>query len=146
MKFQLIIDPTAEETLVATVHAPNELTQKIEALIAEEANADRIPAYRDNETVLLPFSQIACISVTDGKTVVIDQEGSEYRLKGRLYEVETLLPGYFIRINKSAIANEKQIVRFQTAFSGAVDAVFRCGHREYVSRRCFSIIRRRYQL
>ena len=30
-------------------------------------------------------------------------------------------------------------------FSGGVDAVFRCGYREYVSRRCFAEIRRRYE-
>ena len=54
-------------------------------------------------------------------------------------------PSYFIRINKSTLANEHRIVRFDAAFSGGVDAVFRCGYRDYVSRRCFSQIRRRYE-
>ena len=68
-----------------------------------------------------------------------------HRLKQRLYELESILPPTFIRINKSTLANEHRIDRFDAAFSGGVDAVFRCGYREYVSRRCFAEIRRRYE-
>ena len=62
----------------------------------------------------------------------------------QLSELEERLPAYFIRLNKSAIANERHIASFSAGFNGAVDAVFRCGHVEYVSRRCFAVIKRRY--
>ena len=75
----------------------------------------------------------------------IDALGNHYRLSDRLRDLEARLPSYFIRINKSTLANEHRILRFDAAFSGGVDAVFRCGYREYVSRRCFSEIRRRYE-
>ena len=80
-----------------------------------------------------------------GKTYAIDSKNRKYRLKQRLYELEERLPSFYIRINKSTLANEQRIERFAATFSGAVDAVFRCGYREYVSRRCFSEIKRRYQ-
>ena len=144
MKFTMIIDKTKEEEVVATVHAPSPLTEKLEALVLEYTGADRLAAYRDEDLVLLTFRQIACITVVDGKTWAIDIQGLRYRLKQRLYELETLLPAGFIRINKSAIANEQHIERFSTSFSGAVDAVFRGGYKEYVSRRCFAAIKRRY--
>ena len=60
-------------------------------------------------------------------------------------DLEEKLPSYFIRINKSALANEHRIQRFNTAFNGGVDVVFQCGYRDYVSRRCFAEIRRRYE-
>ena len=60
-------------------------------------------------------------------------------------DLEEILPSYFIRINKSTLANEHRIARFDAVFSGGVDAVFQCGYREYVSRRCFAEIRRRYE-
>ena len=63
----------------------------------------------------------------------------------RLRDLEAVLPAYFIRINKSTLANERRILRFDAAVSGGVDAVFRCGYRDYVSRRCFAQIRRRYE-
>lgn len=145
MKFTMIIDKTKDEEVVATVHGPSALTQKLEALVQEYTGTDRVAAYTDEDMLLLPFSRIACITVEDGKTWAIDCKGDRYRLKQRLYELETQLPACFIRINKSAIANETHLERFSASFSGAVDAVFRGGYKEYVSRRCFAAIKRRYE-
>ena len=145
MKFKLIVDKTQEEVVVATVHAPSPLTDAIESLVQNASGADRIPAYTEDEMTLLSFDRIACITVLDGKTWAIDETGKRYRLKQRLYELEALLPGCFLRINKSSLANEHHLERFAAAFSGGVDAVFRCGYREYVSRRCFAAIKRRYE-
>ena len=80
----------------------------------------------------------------DGKTYAIDTRDRHYRLRHRLYELEELLPSSFIRINKSALANENRLDRFAVTYSGAVDAIFKCGHTEYVSRRCFAQIKRRF--
>ena len=93
----------------------------------------------------LIFPEIECITVLDRRVVAIDTAGVQYRIQDRLRDLENVLPSYFIRINKSTLANEHQILRFDAAFSGGVDAVFRCGYREYVSRRCFAEIRRRYE-
>ena len=101
--------------------------------------------YRDEELRKLEFKQIECITILDRKVVAIDTHGIQYRIQDRLRDLETVLPSYFIRINKSTLANEHRILRFHTTFSGGVDAVFRCGYREYVSRRCFAEIRRRYE-
>ena len=146
MKFTLNIDKTCEEEITATVHAPSELTERIEALVREYMGQDKLPVYTEDEMKMLPMAQIECITVIDGKTWAIDTSGKRYRLKGRLYEVETLLPSTFIRINKSALANTARLDRFAVCFTGAVDAVFQCGYREYVSRRCFADIKRRYDL
>lgn len=146
MRFTMIVDETKEEEIVVTVHRPSALTEKIRQLVQEEAGQDRVAAFSDDEILLLSFADIACITVEDGKTFAVDKTGKRYRLKQRLYELETVLPAAFIRINKSAIANETHLERFAANFSGAVDAVFRCGYREYVSRRCFAQIKRRYRL
>lgn len=146
MKFKLVIDPTKEEEIVATVHEPTALTEQIQQMVMEYTGTDRIAAYGQEDTVLLKFQQIVCITVHDGKTYAVDISGKQYRLKQRLYELEGLLPPSFIRINKSAIANETHIQKFAANFSGAVDVVFRGGYREYVSRRCFAQIKRRYGL
>ena len=145
MKYRLIIDKSAEEEIVATVHAPSSLTEQIENLVRSFSGADSIIGYRDDEMRKLAFREIEYITVLDRKVIAIDTDGCQYRLQERLRELETVLPSYFIRINKSAIANEHRILRFDAAFSGGVDAVFRCGCREYVSRRCFAEIRRRYE-
>ena len=145
MKYKLIIDKNAEETVTAVVHAPSELTQQIENLVRNFEGRDSIPGYRENELRRLNFSEIECITVLDRKVIAIDGNGVHYRIQDRLRDLEAVLPSYFIRINKSTLANEHRIQRFQAVFSGSVDAVFRCGHRDYVSRRCFAEIKRRYE-
>ena len=144
MKFSLIIDKNEPEEIVARVHGPSALTEQIEALVLSYNQTDRIAAYRDDELRILKFSQIECITVLEGKTTAIDEKGNRYRLRQRLYELEPLLPSSFIRINKSSFANETRLKEFTATFSGGVDAVFQCGYREYVSRRCFAQIKRRY--
>jgi DNA-binding LytR/AlgR family response regulator len=101
--------------------------------------------YREEEVRKLSFGEIECITIMDRKVIAIDAKGERYLLKDRLRDLERVLPSYFIRINKSTLANEHRIQRFDAIFSGGVDAVFGCGYREYVSRRCFAEIKRRYE-
>ena len=145
MKYKLIIDKDAEEEIVAIVHAPSSLTREIEDLVRNFSGADFIMGYREEELRKLSFGEIECVTVLDRKVIAIDTKGNHYSLKDRLRDLEDVLPSYFIRINKSTLANEHRIQRFDAVFNGGVDAVFCCGHREYVSRRCFSEIRRRYE-
>jgi DNA-binding LytR/AlgR family response regulator len=146
MKYKLIIDKNAEEEIIAIVHAPSALTQEIEDLVRSLDGRPYILGYNDFETRKLSFSEIECITILDRKTIAIDTEGKHYRIQETLRDLEDILPSYFIRINKSSLANEHRILRFDAAFSGGVDAVFRCGYRDYVSRRCFAQIKGRYDV
>ena len=144
MQYKLILDPTAEETVLVTAHAPSPLTDQIETLVREYAGGGFLMGVREDEMRKLAFEEIECITIVNRKVIAIDTDGRHYRIQRRLYELETQLPSRFVRINKSTIANEDRILRFETAFSGGVDAVFRCGYRDYVSRRCFAEMKRRY--
>ena len=145
MKYKLIIDKDAEEEIVVTVRAPSALTEQIENLVRSSSGVDGIVGYREDGMRKLIWKEIECITILDRRVVAIDRSGNQYRIQDRLRDLEEILPSYFIRINKSTLANEHRIARFDTALGGGVDAVFRCGYREYVSRRCFAEIRRRYE-
>ena len=145
MKYKLIIDKTAEEEITVVAHGPSALTRQIEDLVRSLSGTDSLMGYREDGMCKLAFPDIECITVLDRKVVAIDTRGVHYRIQDRLRDLEDILPSYFIRINKSTLANEHRIARFDAAFSGGVDAVFQCGWREYVSRRCFADIRRRYE-
>lgn len=145
MKYKLIIDKNADEEIIAIVHAPSSLTQQIEDLVYSYSGAESIMGYNDDEMRKLEFSEIECITIIDRKVLAIDTDGKQYSIKDRLRDLEDILPSYFIRINKSTLANEHRIQKFDAVFSGGVDAVFYCGYKEYVSRRCFAEIRRRYE-
>ena len=146
MKFRIIIDKDCEEEIVAKVHSANDFTQKIEDLVLSYVGSDYLTVQGDYEILTIKFVDIECITVIDRKLYVIDRRGEKYRTSGTLSEIEKMLPSYFIRINKSSIANERKISCFKTTFSGGVDAVFNSGYKEYVSRRCFAEIKRRYKV
>ena len=143
MKFELIIDSEKEESVVVTAHQRTALIDEIEALVSK--HFDRIPGYMDDDIKMLSVSQIECITVLNGKTFAIDTNNHHYRVKQKLYELEQQLPSSFIRINKSTLANENALERFAVTVTGSVDAIFKCGYTEYVSRRCFAQIKRRLE-
>lgn len=144
MKFKLIIDPNREEQVVVTAHAPSTLTHQLEQLVLAE-EADQVTGYTDTDIVLLSYEAIQCVTVVEGKTYAIGTDGQKYRLRQRLYEMEQRLPHWFWRINKSTLANRHHLMRFSATFSGGVDAVFRSGYTDYVSRRCLADIKRRLE-
>lgn len=146
MKFKLIIDKDCEEEIVAKVRSANDLTRKIEDLVLSYVGENELQVQGDYELLTLDFSDIECVTVVDRKLYVIDGKNNKYRTGGTLTELEERLPSYFIRINKSSLANERKISCFKTSFSGGVDAIFKCGYKDYVSRRCFAEIKRRYKV
>lgn len=145
MKYTLIINKEVEEEIVVIAHSPSSLTQEIETLVRNFSGADFVMGTQENEIRKLTFDEIECITILDRKVIAVDRNGKHYTLKHNLRDLENILPSYFIRINKSALANEHRILRFDAVFSGGVDAVFYCGYKEYVSRRCFAEIKRRYE-
>ncbi len=144
MKFKLIIDKEKEEEVTVVAHSANELTEKIENVVNSYTGNDEIFIYSDEETRKIKYYSIDCIYVYDRKTFIIDGNGNRYRINKTLSEIENELPSYFVRINKSAIGNERRIHSFKTVITGAVDVIFMCGYRDYVSRRCFANLKRRY--
>ncbi|MCR5088989.1 MAG: LytTR family transcriptional regulator [Oscillospiraceae bacterium] len=146
MIFRLLIDRNCHEEVIATVHERTPLIDEIERLIQQDSISDQIPGYMDDEISMLEIQHIECFFVENEKTFAVYRDGKQYQIRKRLYELEAVLPGYFEKINKSAIANWKRISKFRVQLSGAVDAVFRSGYIECISRRCFADLKRRYRL
>ena len=143
MKFQLIIDKEQEEMVTVIAHESSPLTDRIEDLVCSYGGKDFVMGYFEDGQVKLPFSEIECVTVRDRKVYAVALDGKPYRLKYSLQEMEQQLPSYFVRINKSALANQSRVRQLKTTFNGAVDAVFQSGYTDYVSRRCLAEWKRR---
>ena len=87
MKYKLVIDKNAEEEIIAVVHAPSSLTQQIETLVCSYTGADSLLGYREDELRRLPFPEIECITVLDGKTWAVDVRGERFRLRQESHNV-----------------------------------------------------------
>lgn len=146
MIFNLQINKDCEESVTAVVHERTPLTDEIERLVMQENVTDRIAGYDEDGITMLDIKQVECFFVQSEKTYAAYSDGKRYLIKKRLYELENILPDEFERINKSAVANRGRISKFKVQLSGAVDAVFASGYTDYISRRCFSELRKRYGL
>lgn len=143
MEFRLTIDRESEERVLVFAHEASPLTEQLENLVRSYGGRDFVMARAEDEQVKLLFSDMECVAVRDRKVWAMATDGKIYRLGQTLGEIEVLLPAYFVRINKSAIANQNRIARFKTTFNGAVDVVFQSGYTDYVSRRCLAELKRR---
>ena len=146
MIFRLFIDRDKPEEVTATVHQRTPLIDEIEWLVVQSGLSDQIPGYVEDEILMLRVEEIECFVVEGEKTYAMYSDRKRYQVRRRLYELEKDLPAGFERISKSALANWKAVARFKVQLSGAVDAVFKSGYVECISRRCFAELKRRYGL
>lgn len=146
MKFRIIIDREKDEEVVARVHERTPLLDELEALVTGGAGGGEIAACDGGDIRLLRLSDIEAFYIENGRTYAACTDGGRYIIRKHLYELEDILPAGFRKINKSAIANMKKIVRFRSGINGAVDAVFGSGFSDYISRRCFAELKKEYKL
>ena len=88
----------------------------------------------NEEIYLLEQEKIETFYTQQGK-VYTRVEGKEYQVKKRIYELEEILPEYFVRISNSEIANFKKIEKLDMSISGTICLNFKNGEQTYVSRR-----------
>ncbi|MCR4696646.1 MAG: LytTR family transcriptional regulator [Lachnospiraceae bacterium] len=146
MIFRLNLNPKCEEEIIANVHERTPLIDDIEKLVTKDNVNEQLTGYLEDEIKILKVDEVECFFVEDEKTYALYSDKKKYVIKKRLYELETILPTDFIKINKSAIANSKKISKFKVLLSGAVDAQFASGYTECISRRCLVEVRRRFGL
>lgn len=143
MKFTLKIDPNAQEELFLTMRSGGKFAEELENLVFSYNGDDLLFCFDEDEVSRLKFEDIECVTVIDRKVYALDGSGKKWRVRERLYELEARLPQYFVRINKSTLANQSKIARFKGTIGGSVDAIFKCGFVDYVSRRCLPELKRR---
>ena len=71
MKYKLIIDKHAEESVTVTVHAPSSLTEQLENLVCSFSGADSVMGYMDDEMRKLEFRDIGIILWKEIRTALM---------------------------------------------------------------------------
>ncbi len=143
MKLSIFIDKEHEEEVIIYAHKETELVEEIRDLIANKQ--DLLLGYSNNEIVRLNTAEIECFSVENNKVYALNGK-TRYRMKERLYQLESQLPDNFIKINQSCIANINKIRKFDVSFSSSLTVIFKSGYRDYVSRRNMKKVKERLGL
>lgn len=142
MKFKLLINPHKNEIVQAQVHQKSIFTDNLEKFVLTNGNSNSIIGYDDKDHVILQLEDIVIITILDNKITAICINNKRYHLRKRIYQLTNELPNNFWRINKSSIVNKIYIDRFEETKTAGVNIVMKNGPSDYVSRRCFSKIRK----
>ena len=143
MKCDIIIDKTAEEGVTVVLNELSPLADEIRALCL--AAEKTLIAYSEEGAVRLSPTEVYAFTVTDGRTYAVTKD-ARLRLRERLYEIESLVGGPFVRINQSCLVNVSLVRRFRASFGGSLSVEMKNGFCDYVSRRQIKAVKERIGL
>lgn len=144
MKVKLEIDPNADEMEVKITAAKmdDEVKHLYDMLQENKDDLSQIEAFKDNVSYYLNLSDILFFE-TDSKLVMAHTAKNAYQVKYKLYELENLLHGNFMRVSKSTILNLDRIYALTRSISNCQIRFQDSYKTVYVSRRYYRELRNR---
>jgi DNA-binding LytR/AlgR family response regulator len=139
MKIRLEMEDNLTEDEIV-IHC-RELTDEIVALqrqIAEAVHTGmQLHVVKGETSYFLKLDEILFLE-TDQTAVAVHTVNQIYETKQRLYELEELLPGSFMRVSKSTIINTDKIRAIRKNITGASEVEFSGSNKKaFVSRNYF---------
>lgn len=118
VKVKLEIDPDLAETVI-TIHA-KEMSSEIEQIYRQiqksSKHPDQIEGEKDEASYYLNLNDILFFE-TEEKQVVAHTAKDAFTVEYKLYELENLLSGQFMRVSKSTLLNVGQIYSLSRSIS-----------------------------
>jgi DNA-binding LytR/AlgR family response regulator len=110
MKIKIEMDEqVAEEEVIIRCRGMTEQIAAIQKAVSEAAGAvQKMVLYKGNTEYYLPMNDILFFETADSG--VVAHTGNDlYEARYKLYELEEILPGFFMRVSKSTILNTTHI-------------------------------------
>lgn len=136
MKIKIEIDESlSEDEVLIRCRGLTEQVTEIQKAVSEVVNTSkRFVFYRGNTEYYLALEEILFFE-TDGDGINAHTRDNIYQTKYKLYELEDLLPGCFMRISKSSIVNTNHIYSISRNLTASSVVAFAGTHKQvYVSR------------
>lgn len=117
MKIKLNIDPNAPDTeITITTSKMNDKIARLYKMLQGSNIPDQLEAIHNHTSYYLNVDDILFFE-TDSKIVMAHTSEKAYQVKYKLYELEELLSGKFLRISKSTIINLDQVYSITRSIS-----------------------------
>ena len=136
MKIKIEIDESlSEDEVLIRCRGLTEQVTEIQKAVSEVVNTSkRFVFYKGNTEYYLALEEILFFE-TDGDGINAHTRDNIYQTKYKLYELEDLLPGCFMRISKSSIVNTNHIYSISRNLTASSVVAFAGTHKQvYVSR------------
>ena len=134
-------DSLEEESVVIKCRQLDERILKLQKMLTEQANSDLTMLLHKNEKeYYMPLDKILFFE-TESKEIRAHTKKDIYETDYKLYELEEVLPGYFMRISKSAIVNLNHVYSITRNLTASSTVEFSDCHKiVYVSRNYYKVL------
>lgn len=142
MKVVIEVDEeVAEECIIIRCQKLDEKVMKLQSVLLEQINSDKdILLHKEEKSYYIPLEKILFFE-TESKQVWAHTASDMYETDYKLYELEELLPGYFMRVSKSTIVNLNDIYSITKNITASSVVEFNGSHKQiYVSRNYYKAL------
>lgn len=141
IKIELTDNLLEDEIVIRCSHLSEEI-RCIEEAVIEISNQKRgISCYKGEVEFFLNLEDLLFFETEDGMVWVHTRE-HVYETRYKLYKLEEMLPGHFMRVSKSAILNVMKVYSLSRNLSAASEVAFKGTHKTvYVSRHYFKLLK-----
>jgi len=139
-----IIDGISEDEVLIRCGRVDGTIQKIHQYLLEQSlPGSKITFFKQNREFYFPLESVLFFE-TEGEHIYAHTVDDAYRVKYRLYELENMLPSYFVRASKSVIVNMMRVYSVARNLASSSQVQFMNSHKlVYVSRRYYHDLRQR---
>lgn len=136
-----IEDSLAEDEVIIRCRGLTEEVSAVQKAVSEAAGAvQKFPFYKGNTEYYLSLDEILFFE-TDEAGISAHTKTDAYQTKYKLYELEDMLPGFFMRVSKSTILNTNHIYSINRNLTASSVVAFSGTHKQvYVSRYYYKLL------
>ncbi len=136
----------AEEEVIIRCRSLNEKLQKMQRMISETDLSSNKMEFTKGETQYYLSLENILFFETDGGIIQAHTTDDMFQTKLKLYELEEILPGYFMRISKSSILNTNMVYAINRNLTSSSVVEFQNSHKQiYVSRNYYKPLKNKLE-
>ena len=137
-----IADDLTESEIIIRCREIDEEIGRLQRTISETASArQQMLCYQNEKEFYLPLQKILFFETSENRIEAHTAE-DVFTVKHRLYELEELLPSYFLRVSKSTILNSKEVYSITKSLTASSLVEFKGTHKKvYVSRNYYKALK-----
>lgn len=146
MKIKIeLVESSIEEEVIIRCNSLSENVLAVQKAASEViAGRQRFALYHGDTEYYLPLQDVLFFE-TDQREINAHTVDNVYQTKYKLYELEQLLPSYFLRVSKSSILNLNQVFSVTHNLSSCL-VEFQNTHKQvYVSRYYYKLLKARLE-
>lgn len=144
MKVRIEIDDSiSEDEVVIRCRSFDSNTARIQQAVTELTDQSQLSFFKDNTEYYMPIDRILFFE-TSPTGIDAHTADDVFTIKKKLYELEEVLPRYFMRVSKSAILNLNKVYSVEKNITASSLVRFMGTHKiVYVSRIYYKAMKQR---